>query len=110
VVFVKQKMGYDDALDAFGVHGIGGLIGSVGVGIFATPLVQSQYSGLLCGNPRQLTIQLLAVAVTTIFSLAGTLVLYKLLDVIMGVRVTEKEETMGLDVTQHNERAYTILE
>jgi Amt family ammonium transporter len=110
VMFVKQKLGYDDALDAFGVHGIGGIVGSLGVGIFATPLVQPAYSGLWYGNPHQLTVQLLAVAAAAVFSLAATFSIYKLLDMTMGMRVTEQEETMGLDVTQHNERAYTILE
>lgn len=110
VMKLKPRFGYDDALDAFGVHGVGGIIGTLCVGVFATPAVQSAYQGLLYGNARQLGIQALALAVTAVYAFVLTWVIYKLLDLTMGVRVTEREEAMGLDVTQHNERAYTILE
>ncbi len=110
VVVVKAKFGYDDALDAFGVHGIGGIWGAIATGLFATPIIQSAYKGLFSGNPKQLLIQLLAVGITIVYSFVGTLIIYKVLDWTMGVRVNEKDEAMGLDVTQHNERGYTVIE
>jgi ammonium transporter, Amt family len=110
VVVVKSKLGYDDSLDAFGVHGVGGIWGAVATGIFATPAVQAAYSGALYGNPRQMLVQLAAVGATIAYSGVVTFVLFKLVDVTLGVRVSETEEAMGLDVTQHNERAVTIVE
>jgi ammonium transporter, Amt family len=110
VMKIKPIAHYDDALDAFGVHGIGGIIGSLLTGIFATSAVQSSYKGLLYGNIKQFLLQLLGVGVVTVFSLIMTIAIYVLLDKIMGVRVTEKEEAMGLDVSQHNERGYTVIE
>lgn len=110
VVKIKQFFGYDDALDAFGVHGIGGLIGTLGTGLFATSAVQSSYSGLFYGNPKQLLIQLIGAGVTILYSFIVTFIIFKLLALTMKVRVNEKEEAMGLDVTQHNERGYTLLE
>ncbi|MDD5457020.1 MAG: ammonium transporter [Candidatus Margulisbacteria bacterium] len=110
VVVIKGFFKYDDALDAFGVHGIGGIWGAIATGLFATPLVQSAYKGFFYGNPHQLTIQLIAVGITMVYSFAGTLIIYKVLDLIMGVRVSETEEAMGLDITEHNERAYTVIE
>ena len=110
VVVVKGFFKYDDALDAFGVHGIGGMWGAIATGLFATPTVQSACKGLFYGNPGQLKIQLIAVGSTLVYSLVVTYIILKVLDMVMGLRVTEKEEAMGLDVTQHNERAYTIIE
>jgi Amt family ammonium transporter len=110
VVIIKHKLGYDDSLDAFGVHGIGGIWGAIATGIFATPVIQSSYSGLLAGNPKQLWIQLVAVGVTIVYSSIATFIIFKVIDMVIGVRVTEKEEAMGLDVTQHNERGMTIVE
>jgi Amt family ammonium transporter len=110
VVVVKNKFGYDDSLDAFGVHGVGGIWGAIATGIFATPAVQAAASGMLYGNPKQVLVQLTAVGATIVYSGVVTFVLFKLVDVTMGVRVTETEEAMGLDVTQHNERAVTIVE
>jgi Amt family ammonium transporter len=110
VVVVKPKLGYDDSLDAFGVHGVGGMWGAIATGIFATPAIQSAYSGALAGNPKQLVTQLIAVGVTIAYSAIVTIILFKVVDLVVGVRVTEKEEAMGLDVTQHNERAVTIVE
>lgn len=105
VSVVKHKYGYDDSLDAFGVHGIGGIIGAILTGVFATPAIQSSYSGLLYGNAKQLGIQLLATVVTIIFSGVMTFVLYKIVDGLVGIRATQKEEIAGLDITQHNEMA-----
>ncbi len=108
---LKPKFGYDDALDAFGVHCIGGIWGALATGLFATKKVNpAGADGLFYGNPAQFVIQLKAVLVTLIYSFVVTFIIYKVIDAIMGVRVTQEEETMGLDLTQHNERAYTVLE
>ncbi|MEI7503288.1 MAG: ammonium transporter [Paludibacter sp.] len=106
VAYVKPKLGYDDSLDAFGVHGIGGILGAILTGVLATPAIQSAYSGAAYGNFHQLWIQLLAVGVTIVFSGIGTYILFKLTDKFVGIRVTDKHEAIGLDETQHGETAY----
>jgi len=106
VAFVKPKLGYDDSLDAFGVHGIGGIIGAILTGVFATPLVQSAYSGAIYGNGHQVVIQLIAVGATIVFSGIGTFILFKLVDKLVGLRASDKHEAIGLDETQHGETAY----
>ncbi len=106
VSVVKHKFGYDDSLDAFGVHGIGGIIGAIATGIFATPAIQSSYSGLLSGNPKQLMIQTIATVSTIVFSGVMTYVLFKIVDKLFGIRASQKEEIAGLDITQHSEMAY----
>jgi Amt family ammonium transporter len=114
VTVVKEKMGYDDALDAFGCHGIGGLIGAVCTGIFADPAIWKAYgadhAGLLYGNPRQLPVQLLACLVSVVLSFLGTLLILRVVDLAIGVRVDAKVEAMGLDIAQHEERAYTVID
>ncbi len=111
VSIIKPKMGYDDALDAFGVHCIGGLWGALATGLFASKAVNSAGAdGLFFGNPKQFLVQLIAVGATLIYSLVVTMIIYKVVDVVIGVRVDEKDEAMGLDLTQHRERAYTVLE
>ena len=107
VSVVKHKLGYDDSLDAFGVHGIGGIVGALATGLLATPTIQSSYSGLFYGNPKQLWIQLIATVATIIFSGVMTFILFKIVDKLVGIRATQKEEIAGLDFTQHNEIAYT---
>ena len=111
VAVVKQKLGYDDALDVFGVHGIGGIWGAIATGLFASKAVNpAGADGLFFGNPKQVLIQLLAVGVTIAYSAVVSCIIYKIVDVIMKVRVTKKDETIGLDLSQHHENAYTILE
>ncbi len=107
---VKPKLGYDDSLDAFGVHGIGGFWGAIATGIFASPAVNSLGTGLLAGNPKQVWLQFLACMVTVAWSGIGTLVICFVVDKTIGMRVSQEEEVMGLDLTQHHERAYTIIE
>lgn len=107
VSVVKHKFGYDDSLDAFGVHGIGGIIGALATGFLATPAIQSAYSGLFYGNPKQLYIQFIATIVTMVFSGLMTFILFKIVDKLFGIRATQKEEIAGLDISQHNEMAYT---
>ena len=105
VSVVKHKFGYDDSLDAFGVHGIGGILGALLTGFLATPAIQSSYSGLFYGNPKQLWIQLIATVATIVFSGVMTFILFKIVDNMVGIRATQKEEIAGLDITQHNEMA-----
>ena len=111
VSIIKPKLGYDDSLDAFGVHCIGGIWGALATGLFASKAVNSAGSnGLFFGNPKQFLVQLIAVLITLFYTFVVTFVIYKLVDFVIGVRVDEKEELMGLDLTQHHERAYTVLE
>lgn len=107
VAWVKPRLGYDDSLDAFGVHGIGGIIGAIFTGILASPFVQPAYKGLIYGNFEQLKIQTIATVSTILFSGIGTFILFKITDKLVGVRVTQIEEGIGLDETQHGETAYT---
>ncbi len=111
VAVMKAKFGYDDTLDAFGVHGIGGIWGALATGLWATKTVNAAGSdGLFYGNPAQFMIQLKATLVTVVYSLVATFVLLKIVDAIMGLRVSEQEERIGLDLTQHREAGYTLLD
>lgn len=111
VSIIKPRMGYDDALDAFGVHCVGGIWGGLATGLFASKAVNpSGADGLFFGNPKQLLIQAAAVGVTLAYSFVVSVAIYKVVDLIIGMRVGEKEEAIGLDLTQHRERAYTVLE
>jgi len=108
---VKTRCGYDDSLDAFGVHGIGGAWGALATGIWATKAVNAAgANGLLYGNPAQLLIQARAVLVTAVFAFVGSVILFKLVGVFMGLRVSDHQERVGLDLTQHKEAAYTQID
>ncbi|OJH42864.1 ammonia channel protein [Cystobacter ferrugineus] len=107
-VLLKEKLHYDDSLDAWGVHGVGGLLGALLVGVFSqAALNPAGADGLLQGNPALLGKQALAVLAVGAYTAVVTLVLLKLVDKLVGLRVTEEEERMGLDSTQHGEAAYT---
>jgi len=107
VQLTKALLRADDALDVFGVHGVGGTIGVLATGLFASAAVNSSAAnGLLFGNPRQLGLQVLAVIVVWAYSAVATLVLLKVVDAAVGLRVSEEHERAGLDVSQHGERAY----
>ena len=110
VGIVKPKLGYDDSLDAFGVHGIGGIFGALATGLLATPAIQAAYSGAFYGNPGQFLIQLKAVLATILYSGVVTAILFWVVNKTLGIRATEAEESAGLDLTQHNEIAYTEAE
>ena len=111
VSFVKVKFGYDDSLDAFGVHGVGGIWGAIATGLFATKTINpGGADGLFYGNPMQFIIQLKAVAITIVFSFVASYLLFKLVDITMGLRVDTDEEKIGLDLTEHREAGYTMLE
>ncbi len=111
VSFVKEKLGYDDALDAFGVHCVGGIWGALATGLWATTAVNSAgANGLFYGNPAQFIIQLKAVAITVAYSGVVSFVLLKLVDAVIGLRATEQSERIGLDLTDHRETGYTVLD
>jgi len=111
VTWVKVKFGYDDTLDAFGVHGIGGIWGSIATGLFATKSVNAAgANGLFYGNPAQLWIQIKVTAIVAVYALVMTFVILKLIDLIMGLRVSQQEERIGLDLTQHRESSYTLVD
>jgi len=104
---LKNRFGYDDSLDAFGVHGVGGAWGVLATGLFASLAVNpAGANGLFYGNPKLLAIQTVAVLATAAFSMTGTYILVKVLDRVMGIRVPEHEEVIGLDLTQHGEAGY----
>jgi Amt family ammonium transporter len=108
---VKAALGYDDALDVFGIHGVGGIWGTLATGLFAEKIVnEAGADGLFFGNTHQFMIQCLLVAVTIIFAAVMTFVIYKLVDALVCARVAKKEEIVGLDLTQHRESAYTLIE
>jgi Amt family ammonium transporter len=108
---IKPRLGYDDALDAFGVHCVGGIWGALATGLFASKAVNAAGSnGLFFGNPHQFLVQALAVGATLLYAGLATWILYKIVDLMMGIRVYEDVEDVGLDLTQHHERAYTMVE
>jgi Amt family ammonium transporter len=102
-VFLKNKMGYDDALDVLGIHGIGGTWGALATGLFASV---GGGTGLFFGNPGQVWIQAVGVGATWIFAGVGTFIILKIVDGVVGLRVSKEAEVLGLDLTQHSERAY----
>ena len=115
VVEVKKLLGYDDTLDVFGIHGIGGAIGAVATGIFATSAINPIFKdaagsplpvGLIEGNVYQVVNQLAGVGIALLLGVVGTFVILKLVDLTIGLRVSEEEELAGLDATQHGEVAY----
>jgi Amt family ammonium transporter len=107
MLLFKSKLGFDDSLDVFAVHGVGGILGMLSVGIFASFSVNSAGAdGLLAGNTMQFLKQLIGVASVGGFAFVATLGLGKLVDITMGLRVNQTEETVGLDISQHGERAY----
>ncbi len=109
VVVLKNKLGYDDSLDAFGVHGVGGTLGALATGLFASKAINpAGADGLFFGNSGQLGIQVLATVVSALFSFVATLIILKVIDLIIGIRVQEEDEIMGLDLSQHNETGYTF--
>ena len=100
---LKKMMGYDDSLDAFGVHGIGGIVGALLTGVFAVKDIGGT-AGVLEGNGGQLMTQLLGVGVTVIYGAVATFIILKVIDMVIGLRVSEEEEREGLDVSLHGER------
>ena len=111
VAVIKLKFGYDDSLDAFGVHGVGGTVGALATGLFAQKIINAAgNNGLFFGNPAQFITQATGVLATMGYAIAVTFILLKVLDASMGLRVEDEEEVIGLDITQHEESAYTLLD
>jgi ammonium transporter, Amt family len=115
VTVVKSRFSYDDSLDAFGVHGAGGTVGALLTGIFASSVINPIFkdgrgnvlpSGALEGNLRQILNQITGVAIAWLLAIVGTLILLKFVDVVVGLRLTEEDETQGLDLSQHGEEGY----
>ena len=112
----KSWFRYDDSLDAFGVHGAGGTAGALLTGVFASSLINPIFkdasgnvlpSGAIQGNLHQILNQLVGVAIAWVIAIVGTLVILKIVDVVIGLRVPEEEEVQGLDLTQHGEEGYS---
>lgn len=103
---LKRKLGYDDSLDAFGVHGIGGIVGAILTGVFAAPALGG--FGAVTDIGMQVWIQAKGVIFTVVYTALLTYVILKVLDVVMGLRASEEEESVGLDLAQHNERGYNL--
>jgi Amt family ammonium transporter len=111
VAKVKQKLGYDDSLDAFGVHGCGGTLGAILTGVFATSEVNSGFKGplgLVEGHAGQIWNQAIGVAIAWALAIVGTLVILKVCDALIGLRVTESQEIAGLDLSMHGEEGYIL--
>ncbi len=106
---LKTKFGYDDSLDAFGVHGIGGTLGALLTGVFASKHLSANHYGLLDGMPGQMVPQIVSIVATAVFALVGTFIIVKILDATMGLRVSQDEEVQGLDLSQHGEEGYIFL-
>lgn len=104
---LKPRLGYDDSLDVVGVHGVGGTWGALATGLFASKAINAAGNdGLFYGNPAQLWIQFVSVVATLALAFIGTYILLSIVKAVMGLRVADDEERMGLDLSQHNERAY----
>ncbi|MEK6679235.1 MAG: ammonium transporter [Nitrospirota bacterium] len=109
VSVIKGKLGYDDSLDAFGIHGVGGTLGALATGLFASKLVNpAGNDGLFFGNPSLLVNQVIAVVATAVYAFVVTAILLKALDATMGLRVSKEDEVTGLDLSQHGESGYNF--
>jgi Amt family ammonium transporter len=105
VAFVKGKLGYDDTLDAFGIHGIGGIIGALLTGFLADPAINAAGKGLFYGNPAQVKIQLIDIGTTIGYDAIMTIIIFLVIKAVVGLRVTEEEEMVGMDQSAHGEHA-----
>ncbi len=108
ISWLKPRLGYDDALDVFGIHGLSGLWGAIATGLFAAPFINSLGTGVFYGNPEQLVIQLIAVGSVGVYSLITTLIIGLIIKYTIGLRVETKEEIEGLDTNLHEESGYRI--
>ena len=106
-VRLRVKSGLDDSLDVVAVHGVGGLWGGIATGLFASATVGG-VDGLFRGNAGQMGDQLAAIAVVAVYSFTATMIILKALDLTIGIRVSDEDEQLGLDVTQHGERGYVL--
>jgi Amt family ammonium transporter len=106
---MKDRLGYDDSLDAFGVHGVGGVVGTIGAGLLASTLMNpAGADGALMGNVSTLFTQLKGIGIVAVYSVVVTVVLLKVIDGLIGLRVKDDHEVMGLDLSQHSEAGYDM--
>jgi ammonium transporter, Amt family len=103
---LRERIKVDDALDVFAVHGVGGTFGAVATGVLATSAIQANYKGLIDGNPGQVITQILAIGATIAYAVIATFVIVKLVDVILGIRISARDEELGIDLATHGEAAY----
>jgi Amt family ammonium transporter len=117
VTEVKKRFGYDDSLDVFGVHGTGGTLGAILTGVFATRAINPVFKdafgnalpvGWVDGHPGQVLNQLIAIGITVALAVIGTIVLLKLVDLVIGMRISIEDEIEGLDLSQHGEEGYNL--
>lgn len=107
VAIVKEKFGYDDSLDAFGIHGIGGMWGAIATGLWATTAVNPDgANGLFYGETNLFVAQIISIGVAIVFAVVGSAILYKVVSAVVALRADENEEILGLDITEHGERGY----
>jgi Amt family ammonium transporter len=108
-IMLKSRLGYDDSLDVVGVHCVGGTWGALATGLFASKAINpAGFDGLFFGNPGQLWTQFIAVAATMVFAFVMTVIILKIIDLVIGLRMTEDEEEKGMDISLHNETGYTL--
>jgi Amt family ammonium transporter len=106
-VLLKSRLGYDDSLDVVGIHGLGGTWGALATGLFASTSINPDgANGLFFGNAGQLWIQFISIIATMVFAFVMTIIILKLIDLLIGIKLTEEEEQKGMDMTQHNEAGY----
>ncbi len=108
VALIKPRLGYDDSLDAFGIHGVAGTMGAILTGVFADPAINEAGAGLLYGNPKQLLTQIIASGATILYCAVVTLIIFMVVKVVVGIRVETEHEIAGLDESQHGEKAYSL--
>ena len=106
---VLNKLRYDDSLDAFGIHGVGGMLGAIATGLFATKAVNpAGANGLFFGDATLIGKQAIAVLATVVYSFTVTFIILKIVDAVVGLRVSAEEEVEGLDLSEHSESGYTM--
>ena len=111
ITFIKAKFGYDDALDVFGCHGVGGIWGGIATGIFAWKAVNSGgANGLIHGNPKLIGIQVIGILSSIIYAAVVTFIIIKAINAVSSIRASERDEQIGLDITEHGEEAYGGME
>jgi len=103
---LRERLRVDDALDVFAVHGVGGTFGAIATGVLATTAINSLGRGLIDGNAGQVGVQLVAVGATIAYAVIATFVIVKLVDVILGIRISARDEEVGIDLSTHGEVAY----
>jgi ammonium transporter, Amt family len=111
IAIVKDKLGYDDSLDAFGVHGVGGAWGTIATGLFAEKAINSAGAdGLFFGGMHQFLVQLMSLGVAILYAVVVTIIIFKVVDALLGMRADKKSEILGLDLSQQSESAYTVVD